>query len=218
MDLDRQIADFAQAVGRGEIEIYNEFSLQHELGIFLRSSLPGCKVQFERNVSHFNLAKASFEKREIDIAVTSGAERLSALELKYPRNGQVPESMFSFCKDIAFLEQLVLSGFQSAYFLAVADHKHFYAGASTGIYGHFRSGAPITGTITKPTGAKDSAVTIAGSYTASWVPISGDTRFCLVRVAPGAGTEKHRPAQGGSMGESSPGAVIGIPACTALPE
>lgn len=74
--------------------------------------------------------------------MTSGAERLSALELKYPRNGQVPESMFSFCKDIAFLEQLVLSGFQSAYFLAVADHKHFYAGASTGIYGHFRSGAP----------------------------------------------------------------------------
>lgn len=54
MDLDRQIADFAQAVGRGEIEIYNEFSLQHELGIFLRASLPGCKVQFERNVSHFN--------------------------------------------------------------------------------------------------------------------------------------------------------------------
>lgn len=150
--------------------------------------------------------------------MTSGAERLSALELKYPRNGQVPESMFSFCKDIAFLEQLVLSGFQSAYFLAVADHKHFYAGASTGIYGHFRSGAPITGTITKPTGAKDSAVTIAGSYTASWVPISGDTRFCLVRVAPGADTEKHRPAQGGSMGESSPGAVIGIPACTARPE
>ncbi len=54
--------------------------------------------------------------------MTSGAERLSALELKYPRNGQVPESMFSFCKDIAFLEQLGLSGFQSAYVLTVADH------------------------------------------------------------------------------------------------
>lgn len=185
MDLDQQIKDFAQAVGERSIEIYNEFSLQHELGIFLRAQLQGCKVQFERNVSHFNLAKTNFEKREIDIAVTSPAgERLSALELKYPRNGQVPESMFSFCKDIAFLEQLVLAGFRSAYFLAVADHKHFYAGASTGIYGLFRNGTPITGTITKPTGAKDSTVTITGSYSASWVPVLGDTKFCLVRVLP----------------------------------
>ena len=219
MDLDHHITDFAQAVGAGSVEIYNEFSLQHELGIFLRSKLAGCKVQFERNVSHFNLAKTSFEKREIDIAVTSPTgERLSALELKYPRNGQVPESMFSFCKDIAFLEQLVLSGFQSAYFLAVADHKHFYAGASTGIYGHFRNGTPITGTIIKPTGSKDSMVTISGSYSAAWVPVRGDTKFCLVRVAPGPALEKHRPAQGGPMGESSPGTVIGFPPCTVEPE
>ncbi len=28
------------------------------------------------------------------------------LELKYPRNGQHPEQMFSFCKEIAFVEEL----------------------------------------------------------------------------------------------------------------
>ena len=183
MDLTQQITAFAAAVGTGEIEIYNEFSLQHELGIFLRTRLRDAKVQFERNVSHFDLVRTAFEKREIDIAVTGLArERLSALELKYPRNGQVPESMFSFCKDIAFLEQLVEAGFQSAYFLAVAEHRHFYAGRDTGIYGLFRAGLPITGTITKPTGAKDAAVTIIGSYTAEWVPVAGDTKFCLVKV------------------------------------
>jgi hypothetical protein len=162
--------------------------LQHELGLFLRTQLADCKIQFERNVSHFKLKKSNFEKKEIDIAVTSSAgDRLSVLELKYPRNGQVPESMFGFCKDIAFLEQLVSTGFQSAYFLAVADDKLFYSGGSEGIYGLFRSGTPITGTITKPTGAKDSKVTINGSYTASWLPLSGSTKFCLVQV----GSEPH---------------------------
>lgn len=185
MNLENYITDFARVVGEGSIEIYNEFILQHELGIFLRSKLAGCKIQFERNVSHFKLTKTDFEKREIDIAVTSIAgERLSALELKYPRNGQVPESMFSFCKDIAFLEQLVQSGFQSAYFLAVVDHKRFYSGVSTGIYGHFRGGMPITGTIVKPTGLKDSVVTISGCYTATWVPVLGNSKFCLVCIAP----------------------------------
>tara|TARA_R110000787_G_C13179588_1_gene421686 strand:- start:63 stop:623 length:561 start_codon:yes stop_codon:yes gene_type:complete len=184
MKLNRHIAEFAQAVGTGAIEIYNEFSLQHELGLYLRNNLSNCKVQFERNVSHFKLAKSALEKKEIDIAVTSteSGARLSAIELKYPRNGQVPESIFSFCKDIAFLEQLVSSGFQSAYFLAVADHRHFYSGNSEGIYGLFRSGMPITGKITKPTGTKDKEVNIVGSYTASWLPVSGDTMYCLVQV------------------------------------
>lgn len=184
MKLGSHIADFMSAVGAGTIEIYNEFSLQHELGLYLRSHLENCKVQFERNVSHFGGAKGTFEKKEIDIAVTSNDSKifLSALELKYPRNGQVPESMFHFCKDIAFLEQLVTSGFQSAYFIAVADDPLFYAGSAEGIYGLFRSGRPITGKIGKPTGAKDKEVTICGSYTASWAPISGKARYCLVQI------------------------------------
>lgn len=183
MKLNCEITEFVQSVGCGNVSIYNEFSLQHELGIFLRTQLVGCRVEFERNVSHFKLTKSNFEKKEIDIAVTSSSgEKLSAIELKYPRNGQVPESMFGFCKDIVFLEQLVSSGFQSAYFLAVADDRLFYSGDSSGIYGLFRSGKPITGTITKPTGAKDSTITITGTYTATWSPISGNRKYCLVQV------------------------------------
>ena len=41
---------FAETTG---VEIYNEFSLQHEMGIYLRSVLSDYKVQFERNVSFF---------------------------------------------------------------------------------------------------------------------------------------------------------------------
>ncbi len=170
MELNSHIMGFAQAVGSGRVEIYNEFSLQHELGVYLRNNLKNCKVQFER--------------KEIDIAITSisSGDRLSAIELKYPRNGQVPESMFSFCKDIAFLEQLVTSGFHSAYFLAVADDRLFYSGKDEGIYGLFRGSRPITGKITKPTGAKNKEINLKGSYNAKWFPISDDMRFCLVRI------------------------------------
>lgn len=186
MELHHHIEDFAKAVGSEEIEIYNEFSLQHELGLFLRNRLNNCKVQFERNVSHFNLSKSALEKKEIDIVITSldSPVSLSAIELKYPRNGQVPESMFNFCKDIAFLEQLVKAGFKSAYFLALVDHRHFYSGSGKGIYGHFRDGVPITGKIAKPTGVKNHEITIEGSYVVSWLRVSDETKFCLIRVCP----------------------------------
>lgn len=184
MELERHIEDFAKAVGNGTVDVYNEFSLQHELGLFLRNLLPSYKIQFERNVSYFNLSKSELEKKEIDIAITSkyATDCRCAIELKYPRNGQVPESMFSFCKDIAFLEQLVTCGFQSAYFFALADYHNFYSGKISGIYGHFRAGVPITGKIVKPTGSKDHQITINGSYVANWLPLVGETKFCLVRV------------------------------------
>jgi len=180
----KSILGFIELIRSGAVEVYNEFSLQHELGIFLREQHPAYKVQFERNVSHFGLSKVEFEKRETDIAVTSRdkGERICALELKYPRNSQVPETIFSFCKDIAFLEQLVASGFQSAYFLAVADDPLFYSGREDGIYGLFRAGHAITGNIKKPTGAKDHEVRISGTYNASWLAISGPTKFCLIEV------------------------------------
>ena len=94
------------------------------------------------------------------------------MELKFPRNGQVPESMFSFCKDIAFLEQLSESGFKSAYFIAVADDPLFYSGDASGIYGLYRNKQEITGAIQKPTGKKDKTINIKGSYTARWEPVS----------------------------------------------
>lgn len=190
-----------QAVGKGEVEIYNEISLQHELGFYLREHFKNQKsknrVQFERNVSDFDFEppEGGFEKREIDIVIkpTYSEKLLCAIELKCPRNGQVPESMFSFCKDIAFLEQLVWSGFPSAYFLAVADHRLFYSDSESneniyrffrsGKLGQFRGSEPITGIINKPTGSdKHKQVEIDGSYQVEWLPVSGDLKYCLISV------------------------------------
>lgn len=178
------IKKFFSKVQSGEAEIYNEFSLQHELGLFLRSSFPDKKIQFERNVHYFGMDKKSFWKKEIDISVFTDpkAGRECVIELKYPRNGQVPESMYSFCKDIAFLEQLIQAGFKKAYFVAVADDAPFYSGNGSGIYGLFRSSQPITGVITKPTGAKDSSVTISGLYRANWKSTGGSTKYCIIEV------------------------------------
>lgn len=182
--LGQLISDFVLEVANNRIEIYNEFSLQHELGIFLRAKLLGHKIQFERNISHFNAQPINFCKKEIDITIISpsGGDR-SVIELKYPRNGQVPESMFSFCKDIVFLEQLISAGFKSAYFVAFADSPLFYSGRSEGIYGLFRDGIPITGVIQKPTGARDTEIQVNGSYIATWCEVAEQTKYCMIEVA-----------------------------------
>jgi len=50
----RQLVDgFFLLVQSKSTEIYNEFSLHHELGIFLCEKLPDYRIQFERNVSYF---------------------------------------------------------------------------------------------------------------------------------------------------------------------
>jgi hypothetical protein len=169
------------------IEIYNEFSLQHELGVFLRTQLPGCRIQFERNVLYFNNYKNEFIKREIDIAVFSPdkADLKMAIELKFPRNGQIPEQMFSFCKDIAFVEELIDAGFKETGLLIFVDSHLFYQGPKEGIYAHFRGHEPITGTIKKPTGKKDKYVNIKGNYRIDWFDLNTQIKYALVTVLNG---------------------------------
>ncbi|NCA78501.1 MAG: hypothetical protein EOM90_19400, partial [Alphaproteobacteria bacterium] len=128
------VSDFVEKIAKGEIEIYNEFSLQHEMGIILRSKFPDYKVQFERNVSFFSLT-GEFIKSEIDIVIYSQKKQKQptlhyAIELKFPRNGQYPEQMFSCCKDILFAEQLkkgeFKNGFERAFLIIFADDPLFY--------------------------------------------------------------------------------------------
>ena len=179
------IDQFATEIASGNVEIYNEFSLQHELGIFLRNRSPKfCKVQFERNVSYFRMDETVTLKREIDISVFFNPQNpIAALELKYPRNGQYPEQMFSFCKDIAFLESLVASGFQRAIFVVFADDKLFYQGQGGGVYEFFRLGRELHGAITKPTGKKNVKVEIRGTYKIHWKPVIESLRYAAVTVS-----------------------------------
>jgi hypothetical protein len=179
------ILPFVESIRQGETEIYNEFSLQHELGIFLRTQLHGTKVRFEKNVASLFGRTAGFTKREIDITIFSGDKPTPthAIELKYPRNGQHPEQMFSFCKDIAFAEELVGAGCEHAAVIIFADDPLFYRGPSNGIYGFFRAMTPLTGVVQKPTGAKDASVRLRGSYTVQWQPILGTLAYTIVEIS-----------------------------------
>lgn len=178
------IADFMASVADEKLQIYNEFSLQHEIGIHLRHEFRPLQIQFERNISFFGFDKTNFEKREMDIVGFSSpdGDLKLAVELKFPRNGQYPEQMFSFCKDIMFLEQLHQAGFEDCYFIVVADDALFYEGTKTGIYSFFRGGQSLHGEISKPTGKKDKILTIRGHYDISWSPISGTRKYAVVHV------------------------------------
>lgn len=182
--LSKLISPFFDSIASGETEIYNEFSLQHELGIFLRAHFQGYSVRFERNVSSFFSEKTSFTKREIDITVfTKGAEQLHwAIELKFPRNGQHPEQMFSFCKDIAFAEELKVAGFARTAVVIVAEDPLFYRGPGNGIYGYFRTGQLLHGPVRKPTGAKDSEVSIRGQYRIEWQSIKDSLKYTIIEI------------------------------------
>lgn len=97
MNLVTLMNSFMKLILEEKIEVYNEFSLQHELGIFLRNELTNYKIQFERNTKFFNITKTI--KYEMDIVIYNESEKY-AIELKYPQNGQYPEQMFSCVKDI----------------------------------------------------------------------------------------------------------------------
>ncbi len=163
-----------------EIKIYNEFGVQHELGIILRSNISGrMKVQFERSVNYFGLKRIEYIKKEIDISIFSMDQSIKyAIEIKSPRNGQYPEQMYSSCKDIVFLEQLVNGGFNACFFLMIVDDPLFYQnGNKTGIYRNFRGSKPINGEFRKPTGEKDELIIISGTYPVIWKTIQGSLKY-----------------------------------------
>ena len=193
--------------------IYNEYSLQHLLGYFLRNELKdkGFRVEFERNIGFFGAKKEPylikdnksvkkfldgdkkpFVKSEVDICLYNKSEKY-AIELKFPRNGQYPEEMYSFVKDIKFMEQLKKQDFTKTYCLCLVDDKNFYGQnnpklETSGIYEYFRKAKKIGGEIVKPTG-KDKGtekIEIKGKYDVNWRPIEGfegsQFRYYIIEV------------------------------------
>jgi len=88
--------------------IYNEFSLQFELGIFLRNN--GFNVYFEKNVKEKGISNGReathLIKKEMDLYIDDGKGNKYAIELKYPTNGAYPKRMFQFLADIQFMESV----------------------------------------------------------------------------------------------------------------
>ena len=186
MNLQRVLHDFFLLVADGSVEIYNEFSLQHEVGCYIRSVLSAeFRVQFERPTDFFGIEHHALEKKEIDIVIFSNDQtEKSAIELKFPRNGQYPEQMFKACQDICFLEQLCDAGFRQGLFVMVADDDGFYSvkARNDGIYRFFRSGHLLHGSIRKPTGNKDRVLNIRGKYQITWFSVRGRFRYAVVSV------------------------------------
>jgi len=185
MDIKQLIIDFLNEKDIEE-KIYNEFSLQFELGIYLRERLPRWyKVEFERNISHFAFLKSEFYKKEMDIVIyTEDKNEKYAIELKQPRNGQVPEQMYHFLTDIAFVEQLKNSGFDKTFALELTDDKHFWEGNDEGIYQYFRGNVPVKDVVYKPTGkGKDEEkIVLQREYTLEWKEIFKNSRYILIEI------------------------------------
>lgn len=177
---------FFEDVGAKQLEFANEAELQHELGWWLRTRLPSdWRLYFERPVASFFPTKRRLVKKEIDLVVESPDRKLYAIELKCPRNGRHPETMFDVCRDLEFLEQLIEEGFAAGLFAVHVNDPCFYErGSTAGIYSHFRSSVPLVEKILKPTGRKDMIVSLTGSYRVQWQDCGTDGRFWLQLVLP----------------------------------
>jgi len=126
-------------------KIYNEISLQHELGIFLRNELKSDERKYNKNNNYnyhilfeYNVKKMlenNHNKSEIDIViVATDKENIEikekyAIELKYPKNGAYPQELKMFEEDIEFMQEVKDSKkakFNGAYCLTVVDDKLYY--------------------------------------------------------------------------------------------
>ena len=185
LELKKIVMAFFEFVQDNGIEIYNEFSLQHELGIYLRQNLPEYKVQFERHVSFFTGDTRTI-KKEIDVSVFSEDKgEKYAVELKCPMNGQHPEQMYSFCKDIKFMEELKERGFRSTACVALVSDRLFYEGrGESGIYKHFRDEYAVYGRIFKPTGLgkMTESIALSGRYEIQWRELGGPWKYYVVEM------------------------------------
>ena len=172
--------DFVAMVENEQVEVYNEFSLQHELGIYLREKLPKYKVQFERNAKFFGISDTL--KHEIDVVIYNDTEKYAAA-LKYPVNGQYPEQMYSFVKDIFFMEQLIKNGFDSTYCLTMVKDPKFYSGQKIdGIYAFFRGNTILCGKVKKPTGNNEEIIEVSGKHAINWEGNKSQLKYYIVDV------------------------------------
>lgn len=191
LNLKQLITDFINTINPNNVNdiLYNEFGLQLALAIYLKQRTEiingNYKVQIERNVGYFTQNKKGFVKKEIDIVFFNDNERY-AIELKCPKNGQYPEQMYSFIKDLVFVKQLKdkNSGakFNDAVCLTIVDDSHFYESSDRNsknsiLYNIFRVGCDNTieipsGSFSKPTGKQpqdNNSIELDSNISTKWV-------------------------------------------------
>lgn len=186
LSLSKYITDFFNYAEKTKLELYNEFSLQHELGIYLRNVLSDYKVQFERNISFFT-PDTNTIKKEIDISIfNEEMNEKYAIELKFPTNGQYPEQMYSFVKDVKFMEEVKDRGFTKTAAVVFVSDKLFYEGKLTqGIYKHFRNEFSLYGDVYKPTGMNKNVelVTLSKRHDFTWESLEDQRKYYIIEIS-----------------------------------
>lgn len=173
----------------GTNPVDTERGLQMELGVYFRGL--GADVRFEVACPPLPRPRHHTRrpKRRLDMLISQGGSAL-ALELKLPLSGRVPETMYDFYNDLAFVEGLVRTPMaRQGACLLVTDDALFWDGRQvTGVYEPLRSGeADLHGVFNKPTGAMRDQVYVEGMYRPDWQPLGNDrllsgARFVLVEV------------------------------------
>jgi hypothetical protein len=142
----------------------------------------------ERSTEKYTSNIKDLKKRRIDIVLEdANKQSLTAIELKMPMNGQAPLQMFSFVKDIYFLEQLKRATlnsskkFDSCFFIAITNDVKFWEGDENDdpIYSFFRGNKKLKGTINCPVGKDKKIINIPlhSAYDILWQDITKAAGF-----------------------------------------
>ena len=170
------LENFFSSPPREACPITNERSLQLELAYFFRRE--GWSVAFELPLRAPRLEGSTLkQKYNLDLLLQSETQKIG-MELKVPVNGQHPETIYSYCADLEFIESLKRAAVIHAGFCVMVTHDSVFwtdSGRGSSIHTAFRSpAAKIAGLIGKPTGPRDTCVVLENEYqtSGSWKPVS----------------------------------------------
>ncbi len=169
--------------------LYNEASIQFELGWYLRKEYPNFKIQLERNVSHLRLKNPDnekFIKSEIDILIYESQMPTAVIEIKAPINQRQvrPVTVFDWIKDIRFLEQLKENGIVG-YSIFITDNKGYFESnlETKKLLTDFRAKI-ICGTYEKHirTKRKNETILLNNEYSFNWNNINDKLSYFIIEL------------------------------------
>ena len=135
------------------------------------------------HISH-QISKLLRRKQNITIFNEDKSEKY-AIELKHPLNGQYPEQMYSFVKDIKFMEELKNLGFTKTAAVAFVLDRPFYEGRNNeGIYKFFREEYSVYVCIFKPTGVEKNkdCIPLTSRYDFIWEDLSDGCKYYIIEI------------------------------------
>lgn len=172
----------------------NEATIQNQLGLYLNFWLPrSSRVELEVNVNKLLGTGKRLTKKEADLVVT-GSGIQSAIEVKFWKDaGTYNIGMYRCYEDIAFLEDLVRSGFSNSFMFFLTNIPQHYERASRKpkprnienlqLYETFRERQVLEGEVRIKTGNLDQTVAIRQKYLLDWRFLQKDVWYTVLEVS-----------------------------------